>query len=146
MWDKKFSTENLDTPPFLSINFFATGIILKQSTQGFPYEILRHCETKYFLTENRDTPPSSPSPPPSLIHKFFRYQKFCETQKGSPTNFFGTVRQNNFDKKSWNPPPLLSLKFFGTRNFLKHRRVPQRNFLGTVRQKFFIGKSWCPFA
>ena len=28
-----------------------------------------------------------------FIPNIFRYQKFCETQKGSPTNFFGTVRQ-----------------------------------------------------
>ena len=35
------------------------------------------------------------TPPPStpLIHKIFRYQEFSETQKGSPTKFFGTVRQ-----------------------------------------------------
>ena len=32
LWDKKFSTENLDTPPspLLSIHFFATGNVLKQ--------------------------------------------------------------------------------------------------------------------
>ena len=43
------------------------------------------------------------TPPPStlLIHKIFRCQKFSETQKGSPTNFFGTVRQQIFDRKSW---------------------------------------------
>ena len=37
-------------------------------------------------TENRDTPCP-------LMHKNFRYQKFSETQKGSSTKFFGTVRQ-----------------------------------------------------
>ena len=39
------------------------------------------------------------TPPPStpLIHKIFRYQEFSETQNGSPTKFFGTVRQQIFD-------------------------------------------------
>ena len=35
--------------PLLSINFFAPGNLLKHSTQGFPYEIFRYCETKIFL-------------------------------------------------------------------------------------------------
>ena len=50
LWDKKFSIENLETPPppppLLSINFFATGNFLKHSTEGFTYQIFRHCETK----------------------------------------------------------------------------------------------------
>ena len=55
LWGKKFSTEDLDTPTphpapptLLSINFFATRNFLKHSTEGFPYEIFRHCETKNF--------------------------------------------------------------------------------------------------
>ena len=49
LWDKKFSTENLDTAPLLfSINFFAAGNFLKRSTGGFPYEVFRYCETKKF--------------------------------------------------------------------------------------------------
>ena len=35
-------------PPVLSINSFATGKCLKHSTEGFPYELLRYCETKQF--------------------------------------------------------------------------------------------------
>ena len=34
-------------------------------------------------------------PPP--MHENFRYQNFFETQKGSLTNFFGTVRQEIFN-------------------------------------------------
>ena len=60
---------------------------------------------------------------PSLIFKFFRYRNFFETQKCSPTNFFGTARQQLFDGKSWYSP-LLSLNFFDTGVFLKHRSVP----------------------
>ena len=65
--------------------------------------------------------------PLSLIPNLFRYQKFAETKKGSSTIFFGTVRQNNFDAKSWYPPPLLYLTCFDTKNFLKLRRVPLPN-------------------
>ena len=50
LWDKKFSTKNLDNPlPLPSVNFFATGIFLKHSTEGFPCEIFRSCETDFFL-------------------------------------------------------------------------------------------------
>ena len=70
------------------------------------------------------------------MHKIFRYQKYSETPKGSTTKFFGTVRQKNFDGKSWYPPPLLSLTFFDTRDFLKHRKVPRRNFSALWDKKF----------
>ena len=47
------TTENRDTPPLLppllSLNFFAPGNLLKHSTQGFPCEFFRYCETKNFL-------------------------------------------------------------------------------------------------
>ena len=63
LWDIKFSTENLDTPPspLLSIHFFATGNVLKHSTEGFTYKIFRHCETKNFRRKNLILPlPSYP--------------------------------------------------------------------------------------
>ena len=67
---------------------------------------------------------------PPLIHKIFRYQKFSETQKGSPTKIFRTVAQQIFDGKLWHslPPHFLSIKFFSTRNFLKNRRFPYEIF------------------
>ena len=70
------------------------------------------------------------------MHKFFRYQKYSETPKCSPTKFFGTVGQNNFDGKSWYPPPFSSLTFFDTRYFLKHREFPRRNFSALWDKKF----------
>ena len=39
-------------------------------------------------------------PPPSLMHKFFRYPKFSDTPKCSPTKFFGAVRQKILNEKS----------------------------------------------
>ena len=134
LWDNKFSTENLDTPPPpLSINFIATGKFLKHSTEGFLYEMFRYCKTKNFRRKIVTYPSeawnfSIPEifwntkgfpyevfrycgtkqfwrkiviPAPSLIPNIFRYQRFSETQKGSSTNFFGTVRQKFFNGKSW---------------------------------------------
>ena len=43
---QKFLQENLDTPPFLSLNFFATRNFLKHSTEGLLYEKFLYCETK----------------------------------------------------------------------------------------------------
>ena len=54
--------------------------------------------------------------------------KTSETQKGSPTKFFGTESQKNW-RGSWCPPPLFTSTFFKIKNFLKHRRVPLRNVL-----------------
>ena len=52
---------------------------------------------------------------PPLMREKFRYQKFSETTKGSPTKLCGIVRKNTFDGKSWYPPPLLSVTFFDAR-------------------------------
>ena len=120
LWDKKFSTENLDTPsPLLSKNFFATGHFLKHRSEGFLYEIFRHCETKNFWQRIVILP----SP---LIHKFFRHQKLCETKKGSPTKFFGTVREQIFHTKSWSSPH--RHKRFRYQKFSETQTGPRRNF------------------
>ncbi len=144
-WDKKFSTENLDTlpPPHSSINFFATGKFLKHSTEGFLYEMFRYCKTKNFRWKILILPPLLLSmnffaagnflkhsterftykifrycetknfrlkililpPPPSYPYTFSLPEIFWNTaQKGSPTKFFGTVRQKIFDGKSWYSP------------------------------------------
>ena len=42
----------------------------------------------------------TPLPSTPLIHKSFRYQDFSETQNGSPTMMFGTVRQKIVYRKS----------------------------------------------
>ena len=98
---KNFRWKIAILPSFLSINFFATGNVLKHSTEGFLYEMFRYCGTKKIWRKIVILPPSS-SP---LIHKIFRFQKFSETQKGSPTKFFGTVRRQILDGKSWYSPP-----------------------------------------
>ena len=60
--------------PFLSIDFFATGKILKHSTEALLYEMFRHCETKIFRRKKSWLFPFL------LIHKLFRYQKFFGTE------------------------------------------------------------------
>ena len=107
------------TPPSpLSINFFATRNFVKHrrvSLRSFSIQ----WDNKFFCRKTWYSP---------LSHKIFRFSQLSETRNGSSTNWFGTLRQNNFDRKSWYPPPILWLTFFNTRNFLKHRRVPVRIF------------------
>ena len=70
-------------------------------------------------------------------HKFLRYHKLTETQNGFCTNSFGSVRQNDYDRKSWftlRAP--LSLAFFGARKRYNSRGFPSKS-LGTVRYKNF---------
>ena len=77
-----------------------------------------------------------------LIHKFFRYQKFCETKK-VPLRKLSALWDNKFPTENRDTlSPLLSISFFDTRIFSKHRRVPLRIFFGTARQKYLETKSW----
>ena len=66
--------------------------------------MFRYCETKQFRREIVILAPS-------LIPNIFRYQKFCETQKGSSTNSFGTVRQKESMEKRDTPAPLMHENF-----------------------------------
>ena len=158
LWDKKFSIENLETPPpppLLSINFFATGKFLKYSTEGFTYQIYRHCETKNFrrkkviplvcikffdtpnfLKHRRDAHEYFQDCetknfrrknviPPSM-HKFFRYPKFSETFKGCPRNFLPLWDQK-FSAEKRDTPFFIHI-FFETKNFLKNSRISLRKF------------------
>ena len=89
-------------PPLSCMTFFDTWISLKY--RRFPCEDFRYCETKS-IRQKIEIPP----PPLSFIYKIFWYQKFSETEKGSPTKFFGTIRQKKFDEKWWYPLLILSL-------------------------------------
>ena len=135
LWDKKCSTVNLETPPpHLSINFSATGMFLKHSTEGFPYGAFRHCETKHFYGNSWY--------PPLLSINFFATGNLLKHS----TEGFGTVIQKLFDGKYWystHPPPLLSKFFSTTENFwITAQNVSRTKFFGTVRQKNFDRKFW----
>ena len=98
-------------PPLLSINFLATGKLMKHSTERFPYGILRHRQTKNFWQKIVILPPSSHILPPSRL-QFFSIPEISETLWGSPTKFFGTVRQI-FSTENHATPPTLIHKLFG---------------------------------
>ena len=86
--------KNLDTPPPPLIQTFSAPEISETLKGSFPYGNFRHCETKNFRRKILIPPP------PSLMHKIFRYPKFSDTPKCSPTKFFGTVRQKILNEKS----------------------------------------------
>ena len=98
MWDKIFSTENLDTL-LLPLTFLDLRIFLKN--RKVPLRSFSVMWDNIFSTGNHDTP--SFLHPPSHIQNVRRYQIFHKPGKGSLTNLLGTVRQNNFDGKSWQP-------------------------------------------
>ena len=78
-------------------------------TQGLPYEIFRHRETKYFPRKIVIL----------LCIKFFDTPIFWNFEAMS-ANFFGSVRPSLFDGKTWYP--LLCINFFDTPSFLEHWR------------------------
>ena len=116
LWDNKLFIANSWYSP-LRHNIFRYPSFL-WNTEGFFYEKIRSCETKRFWQK-------IVIPATSLIPNLFQYQKFSETQKGSSTNFFGTVRLKNFDRKSWDNR--LERKIFRYPKLLTLWRVPQRN-------------------
>ena len=87
---QQISIENRDVP-FVGIKLFDTRSFLKH--RRVPLRNDSVLPDKTISTENRDTRPS-------FIPIIFRYQKLSEKQKGSSTNFFGTLRQKIFNGKS----------------------------------------------
>ena len=73
---------------------------------------------------------------PPTENKRFRFPKDSETQRGSPTNFVGIIREKNSTEKSDINHSVM--KFFDSRTFLTYRSVPQRNFSGRDK-KFSTG-------
>ena len=107
--DKKFSTENLDTPiPPSYPNFF--NIRIYCNSKGIPYGNFRHCETKNFRRKILIPPP--------LLSKLFRYPKFSETQhkKVHLPNFSALGDKKIRQKIENRDITLWSIKFFNTRN------------------------------
>ena len=64
--------------------------------------------------------------------KFFRYPKKSERLNGSPTNFFGTVRQKIATEKR---DIMLVHKIFRYPIFSETQKGSPTKFMGTVRQK-----------
>ena len=87
------------------------------------------------LTEIHDTP--SPS-----IHENFRYRIFLGHRRVPDTMFFGIVRQQTFDKKSWYFPHWH--KIFRNPNCSETQKGYSMKKFGTVRQNDFDRVSWFP--
>ena len=78
--------------------------------------------------------------PSSLIHQNFRYPKFSDRRKGSPTTF-SVLWDKNFDKNCDTTPSSLNHNIFRYQKFSETQKGCPTNFFGTVRQK--LGKkSW----
>ena len=134
MRDKKFSTENLDTPPpLLSINTFSLPDIFWNTDQ-------KGSSTKFFGTVRQQIFDRKSWYFP-LRHKTFRYPRPSETQKGFSTKWFGTVRQNNFDGKSRCSSHVLYLTFLPPR-ILRNTERFLYEILWHCERKVFDRKSW----
>ena len=81
--------------------------------------------------------------PPPLIHKFFRYQKFCETE-GTPYEVFRSCETKNFRQNHDAPPPMH--ENFRYKNFFETQKGSPTKFFGTVRQKFSTQNRDIPFS
>ena len=77
--------------PIYTMNFFATAKFLRNSTEGFLYEVFSYCETTNFLTKTWYSP---------LKHKKIRFSQLSEKLKGYSKKFLGTLRQQILYRKS----------------------------------------------
>ena len=80
-------------------------------------------------------------PSPFVCMKSFVKRFFSETPQCSPMNFFGTVRQQFFDGKTWYP--LLRKKIFVSPIFLKHWKDAHEVFRLSETWNF-RRKTWYP--
>ena len=122
---RNFSGESWHTSPS-----YARKISISKNcrnTKGFPYEMRQYCEPK---TLTRILMPT-----PFLVLNVFRNRKFSETQKGSLTISFGTVKQNSCTE-NLDPLPPLCMKNFWTRFFLKRWRLPYETFRNSETRNF----------
>ena len=129
---KNFSGESWHTSPSYARKISIIKILW--NTKWFPYEMRQYCEPKTL------TRMLMPTPFPVL--NFFRYRKFSETQKGSLTKSFGTVKQNCFTENPDTPTPLMHEKFLN-QIFSETMKAALRN-VSIQWDKKILGQSWRP--
>ena len=98
LWENKKSTKNMMPFSLFPLTFLRTKSL--PIHKRVHLQVVRYCDTKFF-------PPKFVIHAPSVIHNICRHQKCFETQKGSSTKFFGTVRQNFRPKVVILPSPLM---------------------------------------
>ena len=87
-----------------------------RNTEGFHYEVFRHCKTNKFRRKNVI---------PSLLSMYIFHTGIFLTQKGPPTYFFLELcAKKNWKYRDAPNPTLLCMKNFSNRIFSKHRRFP----------------------
>ena len=127
-----FSAEILILPPFCSsTKLFATVSFPKHITEGSP--------AKIFGTARKKIDKKSwHGPPKHNIFRYFSILEISDTLEGSPTIFFGTVRQNVFGRMSWYSPPRPSRpQTYSFPEFFRNaaQKGSPAMFFGTERQK-----------
>ena len=70
------------------------------------------------------------------MQNFFRYPNFSQTPKGSPKDFFGTVKRNIFHWKRCYLLPSLIPNVFGHPKLAKHFRGPMQKISALWDRKF----------
>ena len=128
----KTSTENRDTPPLIHKIFFPTRNFLKHN--GSLATFFRSCEIKKKFDKTVKLPPP--------LLETFRYQNSFETQKGSPTNFIGTVRQRFFNGVQLYP--LLMHKILRCTKFSETPKCSLREIFGYCETKSFRRRNLIP--
>ena len=86
---------------FLSNDTSGTFLLCVCTGALFAKVFFRHCETKSYQ-QNRDAPPRS-------YALQFSIPEISETQKGSSTNFIGTLRQKKFQRRTVISPSYASI-------------------------------------
>ena len=129
---QKNSTEKLQ-PPYLSLTFF--GNRSWWSTEGLPYEIFRHCETKIFRKILLIFPTL-------LSINFFATGIFLKHSKEVfPYELFRYCETKKIRRKNVNPP-FLSLTSFDTRKWWNTKGFPYEVVrhceTNKIRQKMVI--------
>ena len=122
--EKSFGKKSWYPPPFLREKF---GNMKVPAAHNGPL-------TKFFGSVTQKIFRGIPWYPPSSSKK--RNEILLETQKVSPMNNFGTVRQRKSTENSTTtPPPILSITFFDDWTFLKHRRFLWKMFFALWDKK-----------
>ena len=129
---KNFSGESWYTSPSYARKISILKICWNRKV--FPYEMRRYCEPK---TLTRILMPT-----PFLFLNVFRYRKFSETQKGSLTKSFDTVKQNSFTENPDTPTPLMHEKFLN-QIFSETMKASLRN-VSIQWDKKILGQLWRP--
>ena len=98
LWDERNLTENRESPPVISK--ISRSQRFSQKPKGSFTKFFCHVRKQFFDGKSRYSiiPPS-----PFSYPKYSSKPIFSQTREKFASNLLGTVRQNNFDGKSWNP-------------------------------------------